>query len=335
MNVKRAPKTTPQGGPAASTLFDEWIRASQGVRAAGTLQWYAATSARWVAAIGDLSITEIDSAAMERFAQVLAHTDMAPATIRIYFRTLRTFLHWCARRGHLDRVPAAPRIERDERLPVTLTDGGVTRLLAHLRDLRGRARAHSRRRLYQLHERFVLALLATGARRSELFYLRWEQFDFGEGLVRIKRQQHVFRVKEGREKVVPLPGWAVDWFSQEHLTHPAEVYLLDEPYVQPGGTTGHRIAYADPYQLTHAIRRHLDRLGLRAKGLKPIHGFRAKMIDDLYKAEVDILTIQRRAGHAKIETTRGYIATPDAHARAAAEKLDDRWRISAGREAGS
>lgn len=59
-----------------------------------------------------------------------------------------------------------------------------------------------------------MVAVAAGARRSEIFYLRWEQIDLPRAIPTISKQRD-FRVKEGRDKVLPIPAFLVHYLEVE------------------------------------------------------------------------------------------------------------------------
>ncbi len=142
---------------------------------AATLRTYRAELAWLLRAIGNRSLADLTTEAVER---ILAdrRARVQPISVHRTYRTLRTFCCWCARTG---RMPADPMASLRMRAPKTLprvpTDDDVRALLAVCP-----ATPEGRR------NRLLIALAAdSGLRKEELRRLRIADVDSATRLIRV------------------------------------------------------------------------------------------------------------------------------------------------------
>lgn len=155
-------------------------------------------------ALGAVPLAQLTPSRIQRWVDSLT---LAPATVASLIGALSSLLQDCVR---LDVIPAnpahavrAPRQRRAHR--EVWSTAQVQRVLAVTREVP------------RTHAFFALAL-ATGMRPGELRALLWEDVDLDAGTVRVRRTTAqvggVVTIREttkaGRERVVPLTGWAVD-----------------------------------------------------------------------------------------------------------------------------
>lgn len=338
--------------PKFSAAWQRFITARTPYLSQGTLNLYARTLRYYLAAAGDhpLATTHPDGRT-RRYDQ--AHADkflawlrdhrvqpttpkdpgrpaqpprpMSTASINTHLQQLGAFLHWAYQDAQLLDQPAhvrqLPKLHRAARAPAP---ADVQRLLDHLAHLqRPDVTPHSGDRwAYHLHQRYVVTLLGTGCRRAEVFWLPWRAIDTEAGVVRVRTTTQV-RVKERRDKDVPLLGFARDYLHQVREAHPDEVWLLDA-----GGQRQGHLRYTNPDALTLALRRHWQALGVEPG--KAVHSFRAFYATMAEQAGVAASELQRILGHQQITTTLGYLADPEQAKRRGADtlsRLGPQWKI--------
>jgi integrase len=162
-----------------------------------------------------------------------------------------------------------------------------------------------------------MVALGTGMRRSEIFWLPWDQVDLEAGTVSVKIQTR-FMIKEKKEKVVPIPEFLRVYLTEERRAFPDERWLLDDG-------TG-ELAFKHPGALTRAFSRHFSALGINTDA-KVIHGFRAKYISSLWESGVDLQTVQELAGHSSPLVTALYLTDPGSKKREAVKSLEGRLGV--------
>ena len=144
-------------------------------------------------------------------------------------------------------------------------------------------------------------------RRSEVFYLRWEDVDFDSKTIKV--QSHgSFQVKEKKDKVILMPRSLSDFLKEEHERSKHSTLFSH--------------LYHKPSAVTTAFRRHLTELGLNGK-MKTIHGFRASFATNLYREGVDSHTIKTMLGHSNISVTEIYLTDPQHAQKEAVKKLEE------------
>lgn len=150
-------------------------------------------------------------------------------------------------------------------------------------------------------------LIATGARRGEIMGLRWEHVDFDRGRVYLC-ENRVYTPQSGAVSTTLKTGE-----SRYVSVSPAVMYMLREWKVQQAKELLVRGEVPSGYVLTaengepmhpDSATDWLAKFGKR-HGLPPVHPhkFRHTQASVLIAAGVDILTVSKRLGHAKVSTT--------------------------------
>jgi integrase len=187
-----------------------------------------------------------------------------------------------------------------ERLPRALEDHQVTALLGALRSARDRA--------------LLRLMLDGGLRPGEVLSLHLEDVAYGRRRVVIRRRRDHpkgLRTKSRVERVVDL---------HEPVTLEAvNTYVMTErprdatsPFLFLVGGRGRRrhdpLSYA---ALAKLFRRACQRAGLSAPWLTP-HSLRHTHATRMWEGGMRELTLQKRLGHASVESTRLYTRISDA-----------------------
>lgn len=212
-------------------------------------------------------VPDLLAASTDDLAGWLASHDWAPSTLKAHRDAVRSFYGWAVVSGRLDRSPA------DALGPVRVPPG-VARPAPEHAVSEGLAAMDERTRL-------MVGLAArAGLRRAEI--ARVHSRDLTRDLVGWSLLVHG---KGGRERLVPIP---------EDLA-----FLLrrrPDGYAFPGADAGH---------LSPA------RVGELVSAALPdgwtCHTLRHRFATRCYAAAPDLLALQELLGHAKPETTRGYV----------------------------
>jgi integrase len=209
----------------------------------------------------------------------------------------RPFLDGIRRRHPVRRRVGVRTVER---LPRALEDSQVTALLGALRSARDRA--------------LLRLMLDGGLRPGEVLSLHLEDVTYGRRRVVIRRRtDHPkgVRTKSRIERVVdlhePVTLEAVNTYVMTE--RPAEA---PSPFVFLVGGRGRRrhdpLSYA---ALAKLFRRACQRAGLSAPWLTP-HSLRHTHATRMWEGGMRELTLQKRLGHASVESTRVYTRISDA-----------------------
>ncbi len=156
----------------------------------------------------------------------------------------------------------------------------------------------------------IAILRGTGLRRAEVVKLDLEDFDASTGEVIVRLG------KGGKDRIAYLPESAIPYISNW-----LEVRgLMPGPLLCPvtkGGNVQMRTMTPD------ALLKILKKRALEA-GVEEFspHDFRRTFCSDLLDAQVDIVTVQKLAGHASPETTAKYDRRGEETKRQAVQKLE-------------
>lgn len=152
----------------------------------------------------------------------------------------------------------------------------------------------------------IAILYACGLRRGELVNLDLVDFDPHEGRLTV-------RGKRNKERLVPVVNGAraslEDWLTVRGDAPGALFTGLGNK--QRGGRLTTQAIYA-------MLKRRADEAGIA--DFSP-HDFRRTYIGDLLDLGVDIVTVQKLAGHASVETTGRYDRRPERIKQTAAKKI--------------
>jgi integrase len=159
---------------------------------------------------------------------------------------------------------------------------------------------------------FIMLDLLTGARRSNLLAMRWEEIDFAGATWRIPR------TKGNRSQTIPLAGPALRILQSRRESVSSE-------WVFPSGIV--------PGQHVQEYRKPWGKLLERA-GIENLrfHDVRRTLGSWLSKSGVALPVIKAALGHADIATTQIYTRSEDAGVRQALEVTAQRM-LGAGNEA--
>ena len=219
------------------------------------------------------------------------HARSAPATRARKLASLRTFFDWLAERRGDDHNPAralsAPR--RSQHLPHVLG----TREAARLADVEPAAETVRQETLRARDAALVELLYGSGLRVSEAVGLDMARVDLKRGEVRVLG-------KGRKERVIPMPGMAVDvlrnWLAVRPLLGPAE----GEPALFLNARGGRLSA--------RSVSRLLKRRAIEAGVNKDVHphALRHSFATHLLEGGADLRSIQEMLGHASLSTTQKY-----------------------------
>lgn len=205
-------------------------------------------------------------------------------------------------------IPANPA--KSKRLTIVSTKQATRNALSPVQlqqiiaDISGKLTDDTERRMMAL-------MLFTGMRRGEVLGLKWEDIDFDNKLIRVRRavsyptNQPLVSTPKTRSgnRVIPL---------DDQLT----------ALLEPKGTTGYVIGGEKP--LTQMVlRRILRQINKKVDmfGATP-HVFRHSYLSAMVEAGVDPKTVQQIGGHANITTTLNiYVHTRVGLVREAGEKV--------------
>jgi len=265
------------------------------------------------------NVCNVEPTSSRQSASGRTSPEESSSTVAVTHRILHHALADAARRNLIPSNPAAlaavpkssaPAPERD-----AWTAEELRTFLAHIADDR-------------LHALWIL-YATTGLRRGEACGLKWSDVD-PDGAQFVVRRSRVpvggkgvveSTTKSGRERIVPLSPAAVAALRAHRKRQLEERLAIGDAWTD----SGYVFVNADgtparPDRVTDAFNELVADAELRPIAL---HGLRHTFVSlGLNSGNVPVVVMQQLVGHAKLETTLGYVhAAPDAH-RAAADSVE-------------
>jgi integrase/recombinase XerC len=260
---------------------------------------------RWVS---DLTPADLHPETVRAHVAELGRAGEARSSVARKVSSLRTFVRYLRREGHLEHDPTsltvAPR--RDQTLPAHLTELEMLRLL----DQPDATQPLGRR------DRAILEMFyASGLRLSELESLDLDSVDLRARMVRVMG-------KGGKERIVPFNQAAEralrDWLKDravitaERRTKNEELRTQRRTKNVGRGARAQDDALFVNFRGTRLTGRSVDRL-LRKyvaqfttqRGISP-HALRHSFATHLLQRGADLRAIQELLGHSRISTTQRY-----------------------------
>ena len=240
---------------------------------------------------GRTPLSKIDTLAVRSYLASLHRARLSNRSLARHLSTLRSFLRWACREGHLAKNPArglaTPRVGRTLPRALTLTD--TERLLS----------AKDEGSIPEREGALFELLYATGLRVSEVAGLDLEDVDLSDRLVRVTG-------KGSRERIVPFGESAADALraylpSRAALRHGVEDHDPESGEPLFVNARGGRLT---PRSMARLLKRRLRAAGLPAQ-ISP-HALRHTFATHLLQAGADLRAIQELLGHASLSTTQKY-----------------------------
>ena len=159
--------------------------------------------------------------------------------------------------------------------------------------------------------RMMAIILFTGVRRGEMLGLRWEDFDY---------ENHLINVRRAVSYTTNQPIVSTTKTASGSRVIPLDEQLVE--FLKPIQSTGYVIGGEKPLTQTvyRRIQQHInDKIDLY--GATP-HTFRHSYISALVEAGVDLKTVQQISGHANVMTTMNiYTHTRTSRVQEAGQKV--------------
>jgi integrase len=186
-------------------------------------------------------------------------------------------------------VSLYPENERDR----VLSDKEAGKLLTELESI---PPIHSKERTLR---DFVLLSLLTGARKSNVMSMRWDELDLKDGAWSIPAE----KTKTRRAQVIPLGPIELEVLNaREQLLKDTEEIDDDCPWVFPGkGASGHMV---DPGNAWETLRDKLE------MGDLWLHDLRRSLASSMANTGADVSIVRAALNHTDTRTTlKAYIRT--------------------------
>lgn len=234
------------------------------------------------------SVEAVDRQAVRAYIAWLRRRDLSASSINRRLSSLRSFWRYLRDNAHTERDPfvrvSVPK--RPRSLPVCLTAPEAEALLQAAEQ---QPSVHN-----AFRDRAALSvLLFTGLRRAELLALRLPDVDAAEGTLRVEHG------KGDKARLVPLGERSLlalrDWL--ELRPDCGHDYCFTSIARRPLGVKG----------LVGLLRRALERAGVDRPGVV-LHSLRHTCATLLLQGGCDLHSLQCLLGHARLDTTAGYLS---------------------------
>ncbi|HBF15287.1 MAG TPA: hypothetical protein DDW30_06350 [Clostridiales bacterium] len=284
----------------------------------------------YIPMFGNLPINEIRPIHVQRvidfFSSPIGRTDgkghlLAPPTIRRYLTVLQSVMTLAYKQEYIETNPAdtrrleIPKIVTPE--VEAFSDEEIKSILSALDEEPLNVRA------------LIATALFTGARRGEIVGLKWDDVDFKEKQIFIRRTIIKLKDMPAIEKLpktvssireIAIPELLCSILSEYKKMQDDKIALLGEKWFCGNYVftefDGHVMNPQTPTkQFDHFLKRH----GIRH--LK-FHGLRHSSATLLLSHGTDIKTVSKRLGHTSIDTTNIYVHALKKTDKAAADCFD-------------
>ena len=278
--------------------------------------------------LGDISLASLCLDDMVALVAKWIARGLAAQTIRDYFSYFNTALNHAVKTKLIAANPCAgiklPRIPK-----------------THHRAILSREQISFLLDLFEGHwfRPIFIVFLATGLRKGELLALRWEDIDFNEGILHVRRNVTWIRGRgavectpktESSERKIILQPFALDALRQHALDQDEQRWLAGEHWREHGlvfcRAWGDHIRENAP---NHALTSRLKKANIPHM---LVHGLRHTTATQLLSMRVNPKIVQELLGHASIQTTLdiyGGVLSGD-HEQAMLELNDLYWGKSQG-----
>ncbi len=230
------------------------------------------------------------------------HKRYANNTVRRKIHSLSSFFKFLLETEYIEKNPMLPihAPQEEKNLPIYIKENELRKLLQA-------PEKYARFPEHRLRDKVMIELLVfTGARRSEVLSLDFDNIDFKARTITI------LKGKGNKQRIVPLlePLASDLWdYLQARLPLTNRAILVSDK--------GNRMSVSNFQNL---FRRYLDKSGLGKKGYT-IHKCRHSFASLLHQNGVDIISIKELLGHEDLNSTKIYTHTSINHLRKEVEKF--------------
>ncbi|MCT4619869.1 MAG: tyrosine-type recombinase/integrase [Marinisporobacter sp.] len=256
-------------------------------------------------AIGGIEprLNTMTTATLRRYISYLKlHKNYKTNTIRRKIHSLSSFFKFLLEMEYIEKNPMlsihAPQEEKN--IPIYIKEKELKMLI-------NAPEKHARFEEHKLRDKVLLELLIfTGARRSEVLNMDWDDVDFGKKTIKIRK------TKNKKQRLVPLvePLTSHLWnYLQTRMPLSNRAIIISDK--------GNRMSVSNMQTL---FKRYLKKCGLDKKNYT-IHKCRHSYASLLCQSGVDIVSIKELLGHEDLNSTKIYTHTNISHLRKQVEKF--------------
>jgi integrase len=292
--------------PTVKDFFNQWLAAKKSNKAANTSSRYANAVDKFLAVLGDRQhkpLTALTPHDVERYLNARTKEKLAPRTIVLCVKIIRTALNHARRQGIITTNPAEavelPTVRGMER--GTYTPAEVKILVDTAPD-----------------EWKTLILLAyyTGARLSDCCRMAWADVDMSAGTLTFTQ------AKTGEKVTVPLHSDLLAHLETLAGTDKPEVFIMPHMAgLKPGGRHGLSEGFKRIMRKAGLDMEKVKSAGVRQLSRRTFHALRHSFTSALANQGVAPELRMKLTGHKTEAVHRGYTHHELAKLRAAVEKI--------------
>ncbi|MGO9537084.1 MAG: tyrosine-type recombinase/integrase [Limisphaerales bacterium] len=297
----------------------DFISSGQGTKKSGTIQKERTTLAQWTEHIGNLRLNQIKRVHVNRFMEKRLKQNLAPRTVNLDVISLRNVLKRGIEDGYIQRLPTEgmrPLKTSTEKRQLFTTDNLDTFCAAAFGTRKDEDKEVSVTKNAQEFVDYVKLMAYSGARRNEALGLRWDDVDFRNNQLFIRRQV----ARKGIEDLKNRDARVVD-FNPKLKGHLAEMKSRSHDVSQwlfPSPQRGDKDVPAKTFRESLVLVRNKSKLADFG-----FHDCRHHFISMCVMSGVDFMTIAAWVGHKDggvlIGKVYGHLANE--HRRAMANRV--------------
>jgi integrase len=297
----------------------DFISSGQGTKKSGTIQKERTTLAQWTEHIGNLRLSQIKRVHVNRFMEKRLKQNLAPRTVNLDVISLRNVLKRGIEDGYIQRLPTEgmrPLKTSTEKRQLFTTDNLDTFCSSAFGTRKDEDKEVSVTKNAQEFVDYVKLMAYSGARRNEALGLRWDDVDFRNNQLFIRRQV----ARKGIEDLKNRDARVVD-FNPKLKGHLAEMKSRSHDVSQwlfPSPQRGDKDVPAKTFRESLVLVRNKSKLADFG-----FHDCRHHFISMCVMSGVDFMTIAAWVGHKDggvlIGKVYGHLANE--HRRAMANRV--------------
>ncbi len=195
----------------------DFISSGQGTKKSGTIQKERTTLSQWVEHVGNLRLDQIKRVHVNRFMEKRLKQNLSPRTVNLDVISLRNVLKRAIEDGYVQRLPTEgmrPLKTGTEKRPLFTTDNLETFCVAAFGTKMDGNKEVAVTKNGQEFVDYVKLMAYSGTRRNEALGLQWDDVDFRNSQLFIRRQV----ASKGIEELKNRDARVVD-FNPKLKTH--------------------------------------------------------------------------------------------------------------------
>jgi integrase len=284
---------TPKFSDYVTHYFD-YISSGQGTKKSGTIQKERTTLGQWTKLIGNLRLDQIKRVHVNRFMEMRLKQNLAPRTVNLDVISLRNVLKKGIEDGYIQRLPTEGlrplKTSTEKRQLFTTENLDVLCAAAFEKKKNKKGKKKPVTKNAREFVDYIKIMAYSGARRNEALGLKWDDVDFQNEQLYIRRQV----VKKGIEDLKNRDARVVDFNPKlkAHLIDMKTRSYKASQWLFPSSQRGEKDIPAKSFRESLKLVREQAEL--------PIFGFhdcRHHFISMCVMSGVDFMTIAAWVGH--------------------------------------